>query len=77
MTFSMDVAPLTASSAPFQRDDGSAAIAAVGGDQHLGLRVVDPVAQRLGREAAEHDGVNGADPRAAEHRDHQLGVIPM
>ena len=56
-----------------ERRRRSAAIAAVGGDQHLRLRVVDPVAQRLGREAAEDDRVDGADPGAGEHRDRQLG----
>ena len=42
----------------------------------LGLRVVDPVAQRRGREAAEHDGVRGADARAREERDRELGHHP-
>ena len=47
--------------------------AAVGGDDELRLRVVDAVAQRLGREPAEDDGVRRADARAGEHGDGQLG----
>ena len=50
-----------------ERHDAAAAVAAVGGDQHLGLRVVDPVAQRLGAEAAEDDGVHRADAGAGQH----------
>src|SRR5262249_15057747 len=37
------------------------------------FRVVDAVAKRLGAEAAEHDAVDGADARAGEHRDGELG----
>ena len=51
----------------------AAAPAAVGGDDELGLRVVDPAAQRLGREAAEDHRVRRADPGAGQHRDRQLG----
>ena len=47
--------------------------AAVGGDQHLGLGVVDAVGERLRREPAEHDAVRGADARAGEHRHGRLG----
>ena len=43
------------------------------GDQHLRLRIVDAVAQRVGAETAEHYRVWGADPSAGEHRDRQLG----
>ena len=39
----------------------------------LARRVVDPAAQRLGREPGEHHGVRGAEPRARQHRDHGLG----
>ena len=55
-----------------QRDDLTAAPAAVGGDEQRALRVVDAIAQRLRAEAAEHDGVHRADARAREHRDRQL-----
>jgi hypothetical protein len=48
-------------------------MAAIGGDQQTARRVVDAIAQRLGAEAAEHDAVHGADPRAGEHRDGELG----
>ena len=57
----------------FQRHNRAAAIAAIGGDQHFGARVVDPVPQRLRGEAAEHDCVHRADARAGEHRDRDFG----
>ena len=60
-----------------QRDDGAAPPSAVGGDQHLRLRVVDAVAERLGAESAEDHGVRRADLRAREHRDRQLGNHPQ
>ena len=56
-----------------QRDHLAAPVAAVGGDAQLGLAVVDAVAQRLGREAAEHHGVGRADARAGQHGDGRLG----
>ena len=56
-----------------EREHLAPAVAAVGGDQHLGLGVVDAVGQRLRREAAEHDAVGGADAGAGEHRDDRLG----
>ena len=56
-----------------QGEHVAAAVAAVGGDQHLGLGVVDAVAQRVGAEAAEHDAVGGADAGAGQHRDGRLG----
>ena len=56
-----------------ERNDLSPAIAAVGGDDHSGLRVVDAVAYRLRREPAEDDRVDRADPGAREHRDDRLG----
>ena len=56
-----------------ERDDLAAPVAAVGGDEQHGLRVVDAIAQRLGAEAAEDDAVDGADARAREHRDRELG----
>ena len=56
-----------------ERHDLAAAIAAVGGDEQRGLRVVDAIAQRLGAEAAEDDAVDRADARAREHRDRELG----
>jgi hypothetical protein len=51
----------------------AAAIAAVGGDEHLGAGVVDAIAQRFGRETAEHHRVHGADARAGEHGHDRLG----
>ena len=56
-----------------EREHLAAPVAAVGGDQHLGLGVVDPVGERLRREAAEHDAVRRADAGAGEHRDRRLG----
>ncbi len=46
---------------------------AVAGDEHLALGVVDPVAQRVRGEAAEHHRVRRAEPCAREHRDGELG----
>ena len=46
---------------------------AVDGDQHLRVRDLHSLLDRLGRESAEHDVVGGADPRASEHRDDDLG----
>ena len=43
------------------------------GDDDLRLRVLDPARELVGREAAEDDRVNRADPGAREHRDHRLG----
>src|SRR4029079_15808722 len=40
--------------------------------EHLCRSVVDAIAKRFGREAAEDDGVNRADTRAGEHRDSGL-----
>ena len=54
-------------------DDLAAPPAAVGGDDELGATVIDTVLDGLGAEAAEDDGVNCADPRTGEHRDHGLG----
>ncbi len=51
----------------------AAAVGAVGGDHELGLGVLDPGAQRVGGEAAEHHRVHGADPGAGQQRDHGLG----
>ena len=47
----------------------------IGGDQEMALRVQDAIAQGIGREAAEHHGVHGADAGAGQHghrglRDH-------
>ncbi len=53
-------------------DDLAAPPAAVGGDDELGLAVVDAILDRLGAEAAEDDGVHRADAGAGEHGDHGL-----
>ncbi len=55
-----------------ERHDAAAAIAAVGRHQHLALRVVDAIAQRLAAEAAEDHAVHGADAGAGQHRNRQL-----
>ncbi len=57
----------------FQRHHVAAAIAAVGGDQDLGLAVVDPVAQRMRAEAAKHDAMRCTQAGAGQQRDGQLG----
>ena len=56
-----------------ERHDIAATVAAVGGDQHLALRVVDAIAQRIGAEPAEHHVVHRADAGAGQHGDGQLG----
>ena len=47
----------------------AAAHAGVGGEEHLGLGVVDARGERCGGEPAEYDGVDRADARAREHRE--------
>ena len=54
-------------------DGAPAAVAAIGGDDHLGLAVVDAVHKGRGAEAAEHNGVRGTNARASQHRDRQFG----
>ena len=44
-----------------QGHDGPAAVPPARGHEPLGRGVVEGVAQRLGRDPAEHDGVRGAD----------------
>ena len=55
-----------------QRDDAAAPPAAIGGNHHLGLRVLDAIPQGLGAEPAEHDAVGRADAGAGQHGDGQL-----
>ena len=60
----------------FQRHALAAAQPLVGGDDDVGLRVLDAARKRLRREAGEDHGMNGADARAGEHgvgrfRDHR------
>ncbi|OPZ56373.1 MAG: hypothetical protein BWY91_00422 [bacterium ADurb.BinA028] len=52
---------------------GPATVAAVGGDDDLGLRVGDAGVERLGGEPTEHHRVRDTDPGAGEHRDDGLG----
>ena len=54
-------------------DDLAVEKGAVAGDDDARLRVLDPAVQRLGREAAVHDRMDGADLGAGQHRDRQLG----
>ena len=55
-----------------QRDPAALAPGLVLGDQHAWPGAGQPLAQRLGREAAEHDHVRRADAGAGQHRDRQL-----
>ena len=50
-----------------ERDDASAANSLVCRDHHPAVRVQDAFLERLRGEAAEHDGVHGADARACQH----------
>ncbi len=60
-----------------QRHDAAAPPGAVTGDEHLGSGVLDAVAQRVGREPAEHHRVRGADAGAREQRHRQLRHHPQ
>ena len=51
----------------------AAAKTAIGGDHQGRAEVLDAGLERLGRESAEHDAMNDAEPRAGEHGDGQLG----
>jgi hypothetical protein len=54
-------------------DQLAAALALVAGDDDLGPRIVDPIAQGVGGEAGEDDGVDGTDARAGQEGDERLG----
>jgi hypothetical protein len=54
-----------------QRDLLPAPPALVLGEENLALHVVQPVGERLGREASEDHRVRGAETRAREHRDRE------
>ena len=56
-----------------ERDLATATDALVGGDEQLGAAVLDATLERCRGEPAEDDRVDGADARAREHRDRQLG----
>lgn len=51
----------------------AAAVAAVGGDDQLGVGVLDPGGDGVGGEPAEDHRVRGTDAGAGEHRDDGLG----
>ena len=55
-----------------EQDLAAAAQAAVGGDHHLRLQVLDARLQRLGGEAAEDHGVRDAQARAGQHGHRRL-----
>ena len=56
-----------------ERNAATAAQALVGGDNDVRLRILDPAGQRLGREAGEHHGMDGADAGAGQHGVGRLG----
>ena len=66
------VSVAASSTVGLERDDLAATPAAVGGDDDVGLGVVDPIDDGLGGKAAEDDRVRSADPGAGEHGDDQL-----
>ena len=51
----------------FERHAATAAHAFIGGDRHAARRIFNTPGERIGRETAEHNRVNGADARACEH----------
>ena len=55
-----------------ERNDRSASITAVGRDDRRRAAIGDAIADAIGTESAEDNGVNRADPRAGEHRDRRL-----
>ena len=57
----------------FERDRLAATAALVGGDDRDRAAILDPVGEAFGAEAAEHDRVDRADPRAGEHRRRRFG----
>ncbi len=56
-----------------ERHRGALPVAAVGGDHHAALRVVDAPGQGIGAEAAEDHRMRRADARAGQHGHGQLG----
>ncbi len=54
-------------------DHFAAAGAGIGGDDQRGFGIVDAGRQVGRREAAEHDRVNRAEPRACQHGEQRLG----
>ncbi len=56
-----------------QGDHASASPGAVAGQDHLAVRIVHPIHDRTGAEAAEDHGVGRTDPGAGQHRDRDLG----
>src|ERR1700735_41404 len=57
----------------FQRNDFSAAVSAVSGNEEFRFAVIDPIGKSGGAESAEHDGVHRADAGAGQHSYGQLG----
>ena len=58
---------------PLELDQVAAAVARVLGEDGNAAGVGDAVGDGVGGESAEDDGVDGADTRAGEQRDGQLG----
>ena len=56
-----------------QGDDLSATPRAVAGQDHRAVRIVHPIHDRTGAEAAEDHGVRRPYPGAGQHRDRDLG----
>ena len=59
--------------AGFEGDDAATAVGAVAGDEDFGFGVEDAVFEGFGGEAAEDDGMDGADSGAGEHGDGEFG----
>jgi len=56
-----------------QRNATAAAAAFVGGDDQFRSAIADPVGERIGGKAAEHDRMDRADPRTGQHRRRRIG----
>ena len=57
----------------FSADQLASTLALVAGNNNLALRIIDTIAQGVGRETSEDDRMHGADARAGQESDQSLG----
>ena len=50
-----------------------ASLSLIGGDEHTGLTVIDPISERLGGEASKNNRMDRSEPSAGKERDSGLG----
>ena len=73
MTVSTSRRSSAVSTLRLQRDLLAAAHPFVGGDHRAGIAIGNPAGDAFGRKAAEDHRMDGADPRAGEHRRRRFG----